>query len=88
MAKINNPNINKGKTIHKTKNIAPKTMVSNKYTIPTIIVKNLIKKPIPREIALNAKYSKNFFKSSPRGLLVISLLHGEIKVFNNKGMEK
>jgi len=66
----------------------PIIKVNKKNKIPTKIVKNLITKPKPREIVLNDMYSNIFFKSRPRGFLVISLFHGENKVFKSKGIEK
>ncbi len=78
----------KGRNNQITKNINPKITTNKKNKIPTQIVKNLIKKPIPREIKLKLKYSKSFLKSKPRGFLVISLFQGANKVFKSNGTEK
>jgi hypothetical protein len=77
-----------GRNIQKKKKIAPAIAVKRIKIIPTQTVINRTKKPNPREIALNAKYSKSFLKSSPLGLRVISLLQGAKSVLNNKGTEK
>lgn len=86
--KIKSPNKIRGKNSQRIKNTAPAKIVKTKNIIPTIIVINLTKNPVPREIKLNARYSKNFFKSKPRGRRVISLLQGEARVFKRRGMEK
>lgn len=78
----------KGRNNQIMKNINPKITTNKKNKIPTQIVKNLTKKPMPREIKLKVKYSKSFLKSRPRGFLVISLFQGANKVFKSKGIEK
>ena len=85
---MRSPKMIKGRSNQTIKNKAPKIIIAMKNKIPTQIVKNLTKKPMPREIKLKVKYSKSFLKSRPRGFLVISLFQGANKVFKSKGIEK